>query len=158
MYGSSPWEYYRKRILQDVCLSVSPLAHLSDISESLLDKCLYTNRSPHPDILIRTSGEVRLSDFLLWQVGHFQVLLCLCHGENQLYPQNGLEWSIPTPRQAGARVLQGKAKIWRSISRLCLIIFDVHSSSVAGFANPTVVKTSLCPYSRNGTSVLHPWD
>ncbi|XP_054520279.1 dehydrodolichyl diphosphate synthase complex subunit DHDDS isoform X6 [Pan troglodytes] len=39
----------------------------SDISESLLDKCLYTNRSPHPDILIRTSGEVRLSDFLLWQ-------------------------------------------------------------------------------------------
>ncbi|PNJ20540.1 DHDDS isoform 3, partial [Pongo abelii] len=39
----------------------------NDISESLLDKCLYTNRSPHPDILIRTSGEVRLSDFLLWQ-------------------------------------------------------------------------------------------
>ncbi|XP_076719289.1 dehydrodolichyl diphosphate synthase complex subunit DHDDS isoform X3 [Callospermophilus lateralis] len=39
----------------------------SDISESLLDKCLYTNHSPHPDILIRTSGEVRLSDFLLWQ-------------------------------------------------------------------------------------------
>uniref|UniRef100_A0AAA9TB76 Alkyl transferase n=1 Tax=Bos taurus TaxID=9913 RepID=A0AAA9TB76_BOVIN len=39
----------------------------SDVSESLLDKCLYTNHSPHPDILIRTSGEVRLSDFLLWQ-------------------------------------------------------------------------------------------
>ncbi|XP_032156855.1 dehydrodolichyl diphosphate synthase complex subunit DHDDS isoform X4 [Sapajus apella] len=42
----------------------------SDISESLLDKCLYTNRSPYPDILIRTSGEVRLSDFLLWQTSH----------------------------------------------------------------------------------------
>ncbi|PNJ20542.1 dehydrodolichyl diphosphate synthase complex subunit DHDDS isoform X4 [Chlorocebus sabaeus] len=42
----------------------------NDISESLLDKCLYTNRSPHPDILIRTSGEVRLSDFLLWQTSH----------------------------------------------------------------------------------------
>uniref|UniRef100_A0ABI8A2S1 Alkyl transferase n=1 Tax=Felis catus TaxID=9685 RepID=A0ABI8A2S1_FELCA len=42
----------------------------SDISESLLDKCLYTNHSPHPDILIRTSGEVRLSDFLLWQTSH----------------------------------------------------------------------------------------
>ncbi|XP_028615679.1 dehydrodolichyl diphosphate synthase complex subunit DHDDS isoform X3 [Grammomys surdaster] len=39
----------------------------SDVSESLLDKCLYSNHSPHPDILIRTSGEVRLSDFLLWQ-------------------------------------------------------------------------------------------
>uniref|UniRef100_A0A9L0J999 Alkyl transferase n=1 Tax=Equus asinus TaxID=9793 RepID=A0A9L0J999_EQUAS len=42
----------------------------NDVSESLLDKCLYTNHSPHPDILIRTSGEVRLSDFLLWQTSH----------------------------------------------------------------------------------------
>ncbi|CAO2589430.1 Dehydrodolichyl diphosphate synthase complex subunit Dhdds, partial [Lemmus lemmus] len=39
----------------------------NDVSETLLDKCLYSNHSPHPDILIRTSGEVRLSDFLLWQ-------------------------------------------------------------------------------------------
>ncbi|XP_066494522.1 dehydrodolichyl diphosphate synthase complex subunit DHDDS isoform X2 [Tiliqua scincoides] len=39
----------------------------SDVSESLIDKCLYSCKSPHPDILIRTSGEVRLSDFLLWQ-------------------------------------------------------------------------------------------
>ncbi|XP_043362026.1 dehydrodolichyl diphosphate synthase complex subunit DHDDS isoform X7 [Dermochelys coriacea] len=39
----------------------------NDVSESLLDKCLYTNNSPNPDLLIRTSGEVRLSDFLLWQ-------------------------------------------------------------------------------------------
>ncbi|XP_021055884.1 dehydrodolichyl diphosphate synthase complex subunit DHDDS isoform X2 [Mus pahari] len=42
----------------------------SDVSESLLDKCLYSNPSPPPDILIRTSGEVRLSDFLLWQTSH----------------------------------------------------------------------------------------
>ncbi|XP_066421035.1 dehydrodolichyl diphosphate synthase complex subunit DHDDS isoform X2 [Molothrus aeneus] len=42
----------------------------SDVSESLLDKCLYTNNSPDPDLLIRTSGEVRLSDFLLWQTSH----------------------------------------------------------------------------------------
>ncbi|XP_057641029.1 dehydrodolichyl diphosphate synthase complex subunit DHDDS isoform X2 [Chionomys nivalis] len=42
----------------------------SDVSETLLDKCLYSNHSPHPDILIRTSGEVRLSDFLLWQTSH----------------------------------------------------------------------------------------
>uniref|UniRef100_A0A7N4PK33 Alkyl transferase n=1 Tax=Sarcophilus harrisii TaxID=9305 RepID=A0A7N4PK33_SARHA len=42
----------------------------NDLSESLLDKCLYTNNSPNPDILIRTSGEVRLSDFLLWQTSH----------------------------------------------------------------------------------------
>lgn len=42
----------------------------SDVNESLLNKCLYTRHSPDPDLLVRTSGEVRLSDFLLWQSGH----------------------------------------------------------------------------------------
>ncbi|KAM3935862.1 dehydrodolichyl diphosphate synthase complex subunit DHDDS isoform 1-T2 [Leptodactylus fuscus] len=41
-----------------------------DVTESLLDQCLYTSHSPDPDLLIRTSGEVRLSDFLLWQTSH----------------------------------------------------------------------------------------
>lgn len=41
----------------------------SDISEELLEKCLYTQGSRDPDLLVRTSGEVRLSDFLLWQSG-----------------------------------------------------------------------------------------
>lgn len=39
----------------------------TDITESLLEQCFYTNKSSDPDLLIRTSGEVRLSDFLLWQ-------------------------------------------------------------------------------------------
>ncbi|XP_051775059.1 dehydrodolichyl diphosphate synthase complex subunit DHDDS isoform X2 [Erpetoichthys calabaricus] len=42
----------------------------SDISEFLLEKCLYTSNSPDPELLIRTSGEVRLSDFLLWQTSY----------------------------------------------------------------------------------------
>lgn len=39
----------------------------SDISEEVMEKCFYTRHSPDPDLLVRTSGEVRLSDFLLWQ-------------------------------------------------------------------------------------------
>ena len=40
----------------------------SDITESVLEQCMYSWESPPPDLLLRTSGEVRLSDFLLWQV------------------------------------------------------------------------------------------
>ncbi|XP_050100023.1 dehydrodolichyl diphosphate synthase complex subunit DHDDS-like [Anopheles aquasalis] len=38
-----------------------------DVNEELLTRCLYTKYSAEPDLLVRTSGEVRLSDFLLWQ-------------------------------------------------------------------------------------------
>ncbi|KAI4501597.1 hypothetical protein M0802_003474 [Mischocyttarus mexicanus] len=41
-----------------------------DINEDLISKCLYTYNSPNPDLLIRTSGEIRLSDFLIWQVSN----------------------------------------------------------------------------------------
>lgn len=46
---------------------------LEDIDENLISNCLYTHASPNPDILIRTSGEVRLSDFLLWQTSYTQI-------------------------------------------------------------------------------------
>ncbi|KZC10838.1 PREDICTED: dehydrodolichyl diphosphate syntase complex subunit DHDDS [Dufourea novaeangliae] len=44
--------------------------HLEDIDENLISNCLYTNDSPNPDLLIRTSGEVRFSDFLMWQISN----------------------------------------------------------------------------------------
>ncbi|CAL1534126.1 unnamed protein product [Lymnaea stagnalis] len=59
----------------DMCMAMRELTsgvkegHIkqSDISESLLEKCLYTSQSRNVDLLIRTSGELRLSDFLLWE-------------------------------------------------------------------------------------------
>jgi undecaprenyl diphosphate synthase len=41
---------------------------IEDITEELFDRVMYTEDCPPLDILIRTSGEVRLSDFMLWQV------------------------------------------------------------------------------------------
>ncbi|CAH8608880.1 unnamed protein product [Schistosoma intercalatum] len=40
----------------------------SDITQELLSKCLYTRLLKPLDLLIRTSGEIRLSDFLTWQL------------------------------------------------------------------------------------------
>lgn len=39
-----------------------------DINDTLIRQCMYSGKSSDPDLLVRTSGEVRLSDFLLWQV------------------------------------------------------------------------------------------
>lgn len=41
----------------------------SDVNEELVQRSLFTEDVREPDLLVRTSGEVRLSDFLLWQVG-----------------------------------------------------------------------------------------
>lgn len=40
------------------------------IDEELITNRLYTNQIPDPDLLIRTSGEIRLSNFMLWQLAY----------------------------------------------------------------------------------------
>ena len=45
------------------------------IDESLLSQYLYTADSPDPDLLIRTSGEMRLSNFLLWQMAYTEIYI-----------------------------------------------------------------------------------
>jgi undecaprenyl diphosphate synthase len=43
------------------------------VSEAMLSEHLYTRGLPDPDLLIRTSGELRLSNFLLWQVAYAEL-------------------------------------------------------------------------------------
>jgi tritrans,polycis-undecaprenyl-diphosphate synthase [geranylgeranyl-diphosphate specific] len=45
----------------------------SNVSEELIEKHLYTNGIPDPDLIIRTSGEERLSGFLLWQSAYSEL-------------------------------------------------------------------------------------
>ena len=44
-----------------------------DIDETLFENHLYTKDLPPVDLLIRTSGEVRISNFLLWQIAYAEL-------------------------------------------------------------------------------------
>src|SRR5262252_1998294 len=46
-----------------------------DITEKELSGALYTADVPDPDLLIRTSGEMRISNFLLWQIAYTELLV-----------------------------------------------------------------------------------
>jgi len=44
-----------------------------DISSETFEKCLFTADMPNPDLIIRTSGEIRVSNFLLWQMAYSEL-------------------------------------------------------------------------------------
>ncbi|HXV28346.1 MAG TPA: polyprenyl diphosphate synthase, partial [bacterium] len=44
-----------------------------EINEQMISDHLYTVRLPDPDLLIRTSGEMRISNFLLWQISYTEL-------------------------------------------------------------------------------------
>jgi len=46
-----------------------------DINEALFSRYLYTADIPDPDLLIRTSGELRVSNFLLWQMAYTEIYI-----------------------------------------------------------------------------------
>jgi undecaprenyl diphosphate synthase len=47
----------------------------AEISEQTISDHLYTHRWPDPDLLIRTSGEMRVSNFLLWQISYTEFVV-----------------------------------------------------------------------------------
>ena len=70
-YGSRPEIVEASRMIAlDVKEGrVSP----SGIDEKLFSEYLYTKNIPDPDLLIRTSGEMRVSNFLLWQIAYSEL-------------------------------------------------------------------------------------
>jgi undecaprenyl diphosphate synthase len=69
---SSRWEMTNaaKKIAEDV---KSNKLNPEDVNESLLQSYLCTAAIPDPELLIRTSGEYRLSNFLLWQIAYSEL-------------------------------------------------------------------------------------
>ncbi len=46
---------------------------VADIDEKIISQSLYTRNIPDPDLLVRTSGEMRVSNFLLWQISYAEI-------------------------------------------------------------------------------------
>ncbi len=59
-----------KKIAQ--CIQTQALHH-EDITEDVFSQALATATLPDPDLLIRTSGELRISNFLLWQLAYSEL-------------------------------------------------------------------------------------
>lgn len=60
--------------------------HPDQITEAVIAEHLYTAGMPDPDLLIRTSGEARLSNFLLWQTSYTELYVT-----QKLWPEFGKE-------------------------------------------------------------------
>lgn len=72
---SSKWEITNamRQIAQQVKEGkLSP----NEISEETIDKNLATNFMPDPELLIRTGGECRISNYLLWQIAYSELYFC----------------------------------------------------------------------------------
>lgn len=69
---SSKWEITEaiKNIAKDLN---SKAINIDDINETLIDSYLETKEIPNPDILVRTGGELRISNFLLWQIAYSEL-------------------------------------------------------------------------------------
>lgn len=72
---SSRWEI--TKAVQDIANEVKMgTLNPEDINEEMIAQHLTTNFMPDPDLLIRTGGEVRLSNYLLWQCAYTEFYFC----------------------------------------------------------------------------------
>jgi undecaprenyl diphosphate synthase len=60
----------RNEILRAVRRVISSGIHADDLTEKVFESYLDTSGVPAPDLIIRTSGEMRISNFLLWQAAY----------------------------------------------------------------------------------------
>jgi undecaprenyl diphosphate synthase len=67
----------REEILRSVKILAERVAQgeltVDDLDEDVLHQTLFTANVPDPDLLIRTSGEYRISNFMLWQIAYTEL-------------------------------------------------------------------------------------
>lgn len=75
---SSRWEI--TNALKNICKEViDGKCNIEDINDDLISSHLTTKSIPDPDLLIRTSGEIRISNFLLWQIAYTELYFTETH-------------------------------------------------------------------------------
>ena len=75
---SSRWEI--TNALKEICTEIKAGNYaIEDINEELISTHLTTKLIPDPDLLIRTSGEIRISNFLLWQIAYTELYFTQTH-------------------------------------------------------------------------------
>lgn len=72
---SSKWEI-TKAVKQIAGKVASGELDINNITDQTIDHYLATNFMPDPDLLIRTGGEIRLSNYLLWQCAYSELYFC----------------------------------------------------------------------------------
>lgn len=72
---SSRWEI-TKAVKKISTLVAEGKAKADDINEDFISKHLVTSFMPDPDLLIRTGGELRISNYLLWQIAYSELYFC----------------------------------------------------------------------------------
>lgn len=69
-----------------------------NVNEQLISDNLYTAGIPDPDILIRTGGEQRISNYLLWQIAYSEIIV-----RKEFWPEFGRELLIECIEEFGNR-------------------------------------------------------
>ena len=63
-----------KNAVKNICKDIkNEIININDIDETLISNYLYTKNIPDPDFIIRTSGENRLSNFLMYQASYSEL-------------------------------------------------------------------------------------
>ncbi len=89
-YGGRAEIVRASKMLAERCMNGE--LSVNDISEEIFEKCLYTGEMPPLDLVIRPSGEQRLSNFLIWQAAYAEFVFM-----DVLWPdfsKNDLEYAI----------------------------------------------------------------
>lgn len=94
-----------RKIAQDVAAGV---LKAEDISDEVVSNAMDTAGIPDPDLLIRTSGEIRLSNFLLWQIAYSELVFldCLWPDFSKTDLENAIKTYQSRSRRFGGLVME----------------------------------------------------